>query len=210
MASATVGGLKADHPLYGIGRALERAGETVGLIRAEKILEYRVQEYDDLAQKNRLDARPELETEIEVVRERVKQKIFEDAANAGTTVDTQDDLKAIERYRKVEEIMSRHLERLMIVQSMLPPQAQFGISHAINKTQAALSEYGNQTQAFIQAVEDRTQQTVELVRENNKEHATLKQRIGGQTDEHGCITPAGYSWCEIKQKCLRTWEEECA
>lgn len=33
--------------------------------------------------------------------------------------------------------------------------------------------------------------------------------IGGQKDEHGCLGPAGYSWCEIKQKCLRVWEEPC-
>lgn len=34
--------------------------------------------------------------------------------------------------------------------------------------------------------------------------------IGGQKDEHGCLGPAGYSWCESKQKCLRVWEEPCA
>lgn len=34
--------------------------------------------------------------------------------------------------------------------------------------------------------------------------------IGADRDEHGCIGSAGYSWCEIKQKCLRVWEEECA
>ncbi len=33
--------------------------------------------------------------------------------------------------------------------------------------------------------------------------------IGGDRDEHGCLTPAGYSWCESKQKCLRAWEESC-
>jgi len=33
--------------------------------------------------------------------------------------------------------------------------------------------------------------------------------IGGQKDEHGCLIPAGYSWCETKQKCLRSWEEPC-
>jgi len=33
--------------------------------------------------------------------------------------------------------------------------------------------------------------------------------IGGEKDEHGCVIPAGYSWCESKQKCLRTWEENC-
>jgi putative hemolysin len=31
----------------------------------------------------------------------------------------------------------------------------------------------------------------------------------GDLDEHGCYTPANYSWCEAKQKCLRTWEENC-
>ncbi|MBN2517462.1 MAG: hypothetical protein JXB14_01315 [Candidatus Altiarchaeota archaeon] len=33
--------------------------------------------------------------------------------------------------------------------------------------------------------------------------------IGGDKDEHGCLIAAGYSWCEPKQKCLRTWEEPC-
>ncbi|MFA5010040.1 MAG: hypothetical protein WC553_02305 [Patescibacteria group bacterium] len=33
--------------------------------------------------------------------------------------------------------------------------------------------------------------------------------IGGQTDEHGCLVAAGYSWCEVKAKCIRTWEETC-
>lgn len=33
--------------------------------------------------------------------------------------------------------------------------------------------------------------------------------VGGDRDEHGCIGSAGYTWCEEKQKCLRTWEEEC-
>jgi hypothetical protein len=33
--------------------------------------------------------------------------------------------------------------------------------------------------------------------------------IGGDKDAHGCLTAAGYSWCEAKQKCLRTFEENC-
>jgi|GEM_PF-6228017 len=33
--------------------------------------------------------------------------------------------------------------------------------------------------------------------------------LGGQRDEHGCITTAGYIWCEEKEKCLRIWEEVC-
>lgn len=33
--------------------------------------------------------------------------------------------------------------------------------------------------------------------------------IGGEKDEGGCLISAGYSWCEIKQKCVRVWEEPC-
>ena len=33
--------------------------------------------------------------------------------------------------------------------------------------------------------------------------------VGGDKDEHGCIGSAGYSWCEVKEKCLRIWEETC-
>lgn len=36
-----------------------------------------------------------------------------------------------------------------------------------------------------------------------------KPLLGGDKDTHGCIGSAGYSWCEIKQKCLRVWEEKC-
>jgi len=34
--------------------------------------------------------------------------------------------------------------------------------------------------------------------------------VGSDKDEHGCIGSAGYSWCEVKNKCLRVWEEACA
>lgn len=36
-----------------------------------------------------------------------------------------------------------------------------------------------------------------------------EEPIGGVRDEYGCLTPAGYSWCEAKKKCLRVWEEDC-
>jgi hypothetical protein len=33
--------------------------------------------------------------------------------------------------------------------------------------------------------------------------------VGGDSDEHGCKTSAGYTWCAVKNKCLRNWEESC-
>ncbi len=33
--------------------------------------------------------------------------------------------------------------------------------------------------------------------------------VGDDKDDHGCIGSAGYSWCEIKGRCIRSWEESC-
>ena len=33
--------------------------------------------------------------------------------------------------------------------------------------------------------------------------------IGGEKDEYGCLISAGYTWCELKKKCIRLWEENC-
>lgn len=38
---------------------------------------------------------------------------------------------------------------------------------------------------------------------------TTAMMPGSDRDSHGCIGSAGYTWCEAKQKCLRTWEEPC-
>ncbi|VVC00943.1 Bacterial extracellular solute-binding proteins, family 3 [uncultured archaeon] len=33
--------------------------------------------------------------------------------------------------------------------------------------------------------------------------------VGGGSDANGCVASAGYEWCEARQKCIRTWEENC-
>lgn len=35
------------------------------------------------------------------------------------------------------------------------------------------------------------------------------QQVGADVDENGCKQSAGYSWCEMKQKCIRSFEESC-
>ena len=32
---------------------------------------------------------------------------------------------------------------------------------------------------------------------------------GSDWDIHKCVASAGYVWCEILNKCLRTWEQSC-
>lgn len=51
---------------------------------------------------------------------------------------------------------------------------------------------------------------VTIVRQGtcNPANQPLMPKIGGN-DSHGCAVTAGYSWCEVKQKCLRSWEEKC-
>ena len=51
------------------------------------------------------------------------------------------------------------------------------------------------------------QQTKILDKQANKTSA--QQLVGNDRDEHECIVSAGYSWCELKKKCLRSWEEKC-
>jgi len=51
--------------------------------------------------------------------------------------------------------------------------------------------------------------TTEIPISGEFESSQPGELIGGQKDEHGCLLAAGYSWCEAKQKCLRTWEEKC-
>jgi len=33
--------------------------------------------------------------------------------------------------------------------------------------------------------------------------------VGGEQDEHGCLSAAGYSWCESLNQCIREWETDC-
>jgi len=45
--------------------------------------------------------------------------------------------------------------------------------------------------------------------ERNDNMKVEDQLIGKETDEHGCLMGAGYSWCEEKEKCVQVWEEGC-
>jgi len=45
---------------------------------------------------------------------------------------------------------------------------------------------------------------------NNAVNNPSSTIVGNDSDSHGCIGSAGYSWCEEKSKCLRVWEENCS
>ncbi len=48
-----------------------------------------------------------------------------------------------------------------------------------------------------------------ILPKNSLPARVTKPMVGNDRDSHGCIGSAGYSWCQAKQKCLRTWEEPC-
>lgn len=37
----------------------------------------------------------------------------------------------------------------------------------------------------------------------------ISNGVGGQRDDHGCVSGAGFRWCEAHQACERPWESRC-
>ena len=54
-----------------------------------------------------------------------------------------------------------------------------------------------------------TDQDREAIKQSAIDQGATTTLVGGDRDVHGCIPSAGYSWCEVKNKCLRPWEETC-
>lgn len=52
--------------------------------------------------------------------------------------------------------------------------------------------------------------TVSIVLSPTTPVVSISPMVGGDKDEHGCIGSAGYVWCAVKNKCLRSWEEPCS
>lgn len=63
---------------------------------------------------------------------------------------------------------------------------------------------------FVQMFPDDSNEVVALIKKDKIfDISTSTQIVGGDKDEHGCLGSAGYSWCVVKNKCLRVWEEKC-
>lgn len=39
------------------------------------------------------------------------------------------------------------------------------------------------------------------------ENTEKTSMVGNDKDEHGCISSAGYTWCEVQKDCIRPWEK---
>jgi membrane-bound inhibitor of C-type lysozyme len=80
---------------------------------------------------------------------------------------------------------------------------------------ASGARYANQDESFVfwnkgdtAFIEEGGKTTfTDCLAENTEEPEPIL--VGGDKDEHGCLGSAGYSWCALKNKCLRVWEEPC-
>jgi len=59
------------------------------------------------------------------------------------------------------------------------------------------------TKKESKVVKNKFEQKNQIAEENKK------NLIGGDRSDHNCLVSAGYSWCDLKSKCLRFWEEPC-
>jgi len=68
------------------------------------------------------------------------------------------------------------------------------------------------TSCSIQISSDDQNKNTDKIAVQNENPSDVKvdqPLVGNDKDLHGCIGSAGYSWCELKNKCLRPWEEKC-
>ena len=47
------------------------------------------------------------------------------------------------------------------------------------------------------------------VENQEQNQSNLGMMVGNDSDEHGCKASAGYTYCDKKSKCIRSWEENC-
>ena len=113
----------------------------------------------------------------------------------------------------VDEDTAKFLNAL--VKSYYPAECGVVSSPAVTSSSATPPPAGAPSVADLQA------QIAALLAQINALKAQLEQSaglvpvvnenktVGGDKDVHGCFISAGYSWCGVKNKCLRIWEEKC-
>ncbi|MDD5738338.1 MAG: DUF5667 domain-containing protein [Candidatus Pacebacteria bacterium] len=115
--------------------------------------------------------------------------------------------------QQVQQTIEQGLMQLREKLQLMPLKDQEKVSNYLEKAQGTIEkkmEIINSVKNALpsgSAIMQKIQAVKEKLQGNTSDVAP--QIVGGDKDEHGCIGSAGYSWCEIKQKCLRTWEESC-
>ena len=168
-------------------RQLEQFGQVMQKLEDKDKIQKRVQKGLDSLKEN--DLRPLLNLQI--------IKRLEDNFPTST----------IEQLQQVKTGVMQKLQNM-------PSIAQEKIEGYLEKAQETVEKKQELINEIKESLPENStlRQKVEIIRENlqNSTATDKPQVIGGDKDEHGCIGPAGYTWCEAKQKCLRTWEEDCA
>ncbi|MCG2689774.1 DUF5667 domain-containing protein [Candidatus Parcubacteria bacterium] len=120
---------------------------------------------------------------------------------------------------KIEQQREQHLERFGEVMDKLETRkekVQERIENALQKAEDKIKGFKERRQEILDKIEEKLPEGLrKKIQErtgassSDADEQWQEEIIGGDKDEHGCISSAGYTWCEIKEKCLRTWEETC-
>jgi len=113
---------------------------------------------------------------------------------------------------KINEAKDDIAEKFQEKLQKMAPQNQDALERYINNSQKMISH----KLEILETIQTRLASTssaiqkLEQIQEQLREKERIQQNlIGGDKDEYGCLIAAGYTWCQAKQKCLRTWEEKC-
>lgn len=138
-------------------------------------------------------------------------------------------LQAIEsRKEKLEEKTESYIEKHEEIRERLLARFQQWRQQREQHWQEAHTQAENKREYREQLMEQRRDMRKEAIQARLKKQENLKEyaensfqnnliteppsdrMIGGDTDEHGCLIAAGYSWCEATDECYRPWEETCS
>jgi len=115
--------------------------------------------------------------------------------------------------QQIQQSIEQGLMQLREKLKLMPLKDQEKVSNYLEKIQGTIEkkmEIINNVKNALpsgSAIMQKIQAVKEKIEGNTTN--TNSSIVGGDKDEHGCIGSAGYSWCELKQKCLRIWEEKC-
>lgn len=112
----------------------------------------------------------------------------------------------------IGKFLDKYVQQQILQTKILEKLEQKVSTSTIQIIQQARDSHLEKFGEVMQKLEDnktKIQERLEKVKGQKAATSTKPIIIGGDKDEHGCIGSAGYSWCEVKKKCLRPWEEKC-
>lgn len=166
--------------------------------KIEQARERHMEQFGEVMQK--LEDKTQVQNRIENAIEKIKGSDLKEIKNIEILNRLEgivpEDIKG-----QIQQVQERILEKAQEKLQLMTPEQQEKVESYLNNVQEKLQGTMPALQNSLNQLKQRIQNKVQSINSS--------QVVGGDKDEHGCIGSAGYTWCEAKQKCLRTWEESC-